>query len=257
MPMCRLCLQDKPLVKAHIVPRFMYQELFDKNKMLVQFEPHKALDSPNYRPRKIPAGEYDPDILCRDCDGGIIGKDYEDYARKVLYGGKLLLKDHVEVENLLSIEGATITQLRNIDYRKYKLFLLSILWRASISSREFSQHVSLGPHEEVIRRMLIDGAPGPETQYPILFYTYRNDANAPIHFIGPPMPSKTEGFRAYIFPISGVIYSFFIGSSSHSPPKDVVDYSIREDNSLRILHAPEGRGMSIINSIYGIDSRGR
>jgi hypothetical protein len=59
--------------------------------------------------------------------------------------------------------------LENVDYGAFKLFHLSILWRASIARRSEWSAVSLGPrHEQRLRASLLEGkAPG-RSSYPLL-----------------------------------------------------------------------------------------
>ena len=56
---------------------------------------------------------------------------YEDYIAKYLKGG---------IELNFEDDGSVI-KVGGIDYKIFKLFQLSILWRASISTRELFQYV--------------------------------------------------------------------------------------------------------------------
>ena len=146
---CKLCLLAKPLLnKSHIIPDFMYQELFDKDHKIYRL---KTSNTDKYS--KVPTGEYDQNILCAECDNVRIGQ-FEHYASKVLYGGKLAVSEFPTFINQVNPHGMKYTYCQNINYKKFKLFLLSILWRASISKRDFFSSVSLGPHEEIIRQMI-------------------------------------------------------------------------------------------------------
>ena len=46
------------------------------------------------------------------------------------------------------------------------MFHLSLLWRMSVSKHPYFKEVSLGPHEEVLRRMLLEALPGEPDQPP-------------------------------------------------------------------------------------------
>jgi hypothetical protein len=46
------------------------------------------------------------------------------------------------------------------------MFHLSLLWRMSVSKHPYFKEVSLGPHEEVLRRMLLEARPGEPDQPP-------------------------------------------------------------------------------------------
>ena len=77
---CRLCGEDKKLIKAHIIPQCLH--------MLIQ-EPYPAecmiqiSKKPGTYPKRTPVGEYDDSILCADCDNHIFG-NWDEYAGKLL-----------------------------------------------------------------------------------------------------------------------------------------------------------------------------
>jgi hypothetical protein len=51
-----------------------------------------------------------------------------------------------------------VFQIAGLDYDAISLFILSVLWRASISTHLFFANVDLGPRAEPIRQLLV--APG-------------------------------------------------------------------------------------------------
>ena len=87
-------------------------------------------------------------MLCQSCETKL--SKWETYARGLLTGGTLLQYRR---------EG-TITWVEGIDYSRFKLFQLSILWRAGVTTREFFSKVTLGPHAERLREMLLAEDPG-------------------------------------------------------------------------------------------------
>ena len=161
MAMCSLCLQDKELIKrSHIIPDFMYQEIFDDKHRLVRF-------SKDNFPRHStpPTGEYESDLLCADCDNRLLG-GFESYGRQVLYGGNI----PVQMQNFRQSDGLTFTQVTGINYLKFKLFLLSLLWKASISKRDFFKNVQLGPYQEILRKMLLEKNPESHNAFPCRYW---------------------------------------------------------------------------------------
>lgn len=59
----------------------------------------------------------------------------------------------------------TVIQVEGVDYNRLKLFLLSLLWRMGASRLYFFREVELGPHQERLRRMLVQDDPGEPDQY--------------------------------------------------------------------------------------------
>lgn len=195
-------------------------------------------------------GEFESDILCQECDNKIIGQ-YETYAHKILYGGKINKGENIKIKNLKSQGGLVSTCVKGIDYKKFKLFLLSLLWRSSISSREFYKQVTLGPHEEIIRKMILSGNPGEQLDYPCFISTYLNnkDKLSP-DFIGQPVRVKNSDGTKYAFLIGGFVYMFFI--SNHNTPAWVSENAVNTDNRMLIPHMSEEMGVEILNYFLGI-----
>ena len=124
---CSLCGKEKTLLKkSHIIPDFMYDGLYDEKHFIsmVRVQDWKKVG-------KKPTGIYDQNILCEDCDNGIIGK-YETYGSKILNGGNLPEKDTPKYNIERDERGASKINFKNLDYSKLKLFFLSILWKGHI-----------------------------------------------------------------------------------------------------------------------------
>jgi len=251
MGKCNLCLQEKQLItKSHIIPDFMYQDLFDDKHKMLSFNPYERAKGEGYI-KKPSTGEYEGEILCADCDNSILGS-YEDYASKAIYGGQLHANECPTFTNYKNQAGIEFTLCKNLNYQKFKIFLLSILWRASISSRKFFSDISLGPHEEIIRKMIFVGNASEVDNYPIFMMTYINDKSMPRDFVSQPQKRKTkDGFTTYIFFIGGLIYFFYVNSENHKIPDYILSETIKKTNEANIIHIPPGQGWDLILGYYG------
>lgn len=120
---CQYCKEEKKLCKAHIIPesfiRFMYPSGKVEGLSLVMLAERK--EYPSY-PR---VGLYDETILCAECDGEI-GRKYDEY-------GKTIFLD-TEPRKIKGIDSGDALVFEGADSDKAKLFLLSVLWRFSISN---------------------------------------------------------------------------------------------------------------------------
>ncbi len=222
---CQLCLKEKELCKkSHIIPDFMYKEIYDDKHTIYKVDFEKYGKS-----SKVQSGEYESNILCSDCDNNIIGK-LETYGSWVLYGPK----NNLPKRNEKNQHSVTFSVCRGVDYTKFKLFLLSILWRASISSNQFFEYISLGPHEETIRQMILNNDAKKDDDYPCWISTYRNNADAPIETVGQPMRQKDNKGTRYTFLLSGILFMFFI--SKHALPDFISEMGINIQGELRITH---------------------
>src|SRR5262249_36733610 len=148
---CKLCLEDKPLCASHIIPEFLHRDLYDSK----------------HRAREIRVGRetatylqkgYREKLLCLGCEQ-LLNDRYEKPFCQEWRPGTLIptkpLPDPV-------YGGA------GLDYAAIKLCLLSILFRCSVSTLSQFSVVTLGPHQDKLRRMILDGNPGPPGRYKVV-----------------------------------------------------------------------------------------
>lgn len=253
MGLCKLCLEEKELLRrSHIIPNFMYQDLYGKNHKIVKFKPHELAKGIK-KGEKHSSGEYEPNILCRECDNNIIGK-YENYASRVLYGGLLPKNESPTCINYKNPheKGFDYSLIKNIDYMKMKLFLISILWRAGLSQRQLFSEIKLETHEEILRKMLLTGDPKDIHNYPIFFMTYLNDKKMIRDLIVQPQKRVTKyGHEVYIFIIAGMLYTYFLDSEI-KVPDFILDGTIKPTNEMTIIKIPEGEAWNVIAGYYGL-----
>lgn len=93
------------------------------------------------------AGISDRTIVCQACESRF--SKYDDHGYRVftnVFRQKKVYSDH---------QGNRCAYLLpRVDYHRLKLFVLSLLWRASVSQHLFFRRVTLGPHQETIRSMI-------------------------------------------------------------------------------------------------------
>lgn len=118
MGLCKLCLQDRPLVEGHVLSEFLYDDVYDQNRHKF-LQLHTDLTKRNIRRSK---GLYEP-MMCDHCDNRIIS-GYETYVSRVLNGGVEIVIQHKPDRIVVS----------ELDYAKFKLFQVSLLWRCAIST---------------------------------------------------------------------------------------------------------------------------
>lgn len=241
---CNLCKQEKVLIKkSHIIPDFMYKGLFDNQHFI-----NKIRTSPINKIGKIPTGEYDSDILCKQCDNNIIGR-YETYSSKALYGGMLPVSECPNFSNG-TINGIDFIGCSNIEYHKFKLFLLSILWRASISSRPFFKYISLGVNEENIRKMILKGEGGDDRIYQIYIVSLIQNKTIPHELICQPHKFARNGNEGFTFFINGLFYIFLIHANSSI--LSGLNPSINRRNKMKIICPNDNISEKLLFMLLGI-----
>jgi hypothetical protein len=213
----------------------MYKPLFDENHQLISF---KTNVDPKFAKRHS-SGEWDKEMTCSDCDS-LIGK-YEDYASLVFQGGKSGVK--LETERQL---GMNIYHSTGVNYSKFKLFLLSILWKASISKRDTFKNVTLADDQsEIIRQMILAGDPGPDSFYPAtIFGLHSANAQHLQRIILSPHSNK----GLHVFYISGFLFCYAEdpGALPENP------FYLRENGSISIPGLGPEMAYKLMDEIFGI-----
>ncbi len=246
---CKLCLQKRPLLnKSHIIPEFMYRDLFDEHHKMYKLAPSSYVEG-DRKVMRPSSGEYDSDILCAECDNERLGR-LESYAQQAMYGGQLPEQERPMVKNVKTPEGVVFSHATNLSYQKFKLFLLSILWRASVSRRDFFKEVSLGPYEEIIRNMLMEDDPKTEDVFPIIMLTWLNDKSTPKDLVGQPGKNRAEKGIRYVFIIGGITYVFYV--SPGWLPDRLKPFTLQPSNEAFLLHIPEGKSWELWKTYFNV-----
>lgn len=136
---CRLCLQPRKLLKSHIIPKGLLRIAKGEHSQLIAMGINDSsmprMDNVNWR----------EELLCEECERHI-NLSYETSQINKLKGAK---------DKVPSDKRITIT---NLDFNRFYLFWLSIIWRASESSLEEFSVVNF-PDElaNVLREAILEG----------------------------------------------------------------------------------------------------
>lgn len=172
---CRLChteLNASNKCNAHILPQGMLKAMSPE-----EFGQLLIVGTDMGKKKRAPIGSYDPNILCNSCDNKI--GVYDKYALKFIRTAKL--EEHPVGVGWL---------IKSVDSHKLKLFCMSYLWRASITTRSEFRGTSLGgKHEERLRQFILNDDPGSPDDYTVIFarFTSKTGKAAGVMF-----PAKTK-----------------------------------------------------------------
>lgn len=150
---CKLCHKEKPLARSHIIPETFYNPVYEDQQTDHSYSTHST--DPNDKTLKRQKGIWEL-MLCQDeCEVRLSA--WEKYTSEFFRNREA---------ELVVPPGHKFKVLRGVDYPKLKLFHMSVLWRAGISTRKEFAEVSIGTkHEERLREMLINGHAGEPYEY--------------------------------------------------------------------------------------------
>jgi hypothetical protein len=184
MKRCRFCNQNKPaLTKAHIIPRSLFKIVRGGAKHSTEMRVSKNALNEKYHQ----AGHYDCNILCQDCERKF--SRYDTHGHSVFTN---VFKEPTIYRDPYGFECAYL--LPGVDFPLLKLFLLSVLWRASVSRLFFYQQVRLGEwHEAKIKSLIANGTVEDADDYQFVC-SHHKDHPYP-DMIMPPLSQKIDGIN--------------------------------------------------------------
>lgn len=205
----------------------MYLELYDQEHRMVAVS---GISGEKERNLQKGLREY---LLCAACEGRL--SKVEAYSAGILRG----------LPNLSSSKPGHIEFVQNVDYKKFKLFAISLIWRMGVSSLPTFEEVDLGPHEAMLQNLLQTDDPGKPLQYGVVLA--RPNGSAPLEeFLKPPVATRLEGHRVFIALFFGLVWIFFV--SGHSTSMTQTRSFIGPTNELPI-HIAGVSGAELIGSI--------
>lgn len=200
---CALCLNDRELCRSHIVPEFAYTPIYDDKHQ------YRLIGQGRTQVEMLQKGIREK-LLCDECEARF--QKLEDYFARYWYHPNPL-------PTPIPSDGVVLDDL---NYEKLKLLLLSIIWRASVATGRTFEGVSLGPHQEKIRKVLLNENPGPSNQYRIFAGLIVDDDCRELwdHVVLAPLRIRILDLWAYRLVLGGVSWTVVI-SGFGSLPIDV------------------------------------
>ena len=213
--LCRLCLQNKPLQRSHIVPEFMYEPIYNAKHQIFAIKGKTKIRIEQKGAREI--------LLCFSCEQQF--SRYENYAAPAFFRRTLQGEE----------QQGRVVLLRGLDYNLLKLFFLSVLWRFGVTSIDLLKGALLGPHEERLRQMLINEDPGDELTYPCTVTEVSLKGTSLDGWILPPRRSRPHGIWIWNITLGRFLLSYFV--ASHPAPAGVRPIFLNPAGTMGIYRA--------------------
>lgn len=162
---CKLCGQPtNTFAKSHVIPKALHLDERGEDAFLW------ILKGGCEPPQRSPSGEYDQ-IVCPPCEKRF--GPWDDYGVELIR--RLRAGDGVPYGDIaVGIE---------VDYARLKLFVMSMLWRASASTRRTYSRVMLGSKwNEALRTALIAEDPGTEDFFSVTVSLFRDEMQRKVLF---------------------------------------------------------------------------
>ncbi len=247
MPECKLCLKDSVLKNSHIIPEFMYQNLYDANPKRF-YALNVNLDNTEKSRIKIEQKGIRECLLCGNCEG-LLSK-YEKYAAETIYAKNKKNKAKI-VKSIRTDDLQYSThEFKGFSYKDFKIFLLSILWRMIISKSFATPYVDIGLVEK-LRNAILEETP---LKYDDLgcflkLIKYLNGKTAKGINLQPFLRKGENSIVLDTF-IDGFLYSFYLNSGEIE--EDEKAFFLKENGTMKILEYPLLRDKELFNRVNSI-----
>lgn len=208
MAFCRLCSQEKKLVKSHIVPEAFWRKVRSGEDV-----PYLLSKQVGYYPKRAPIGVYDGKILCAECEGRF--QEVDDYGvRVLLHDFSALFMPAVQDGVLLGFESTSV------DQRKLLRFFVSVAWRASVSDQAFYRKFDLGALLPYAAKSVLEPNLDVDREHFSCLLTIRRteDWSAEIaDTMISPIPKQLHGAMCYELPFGRAVALLRIGQPGFPP----------------------------------------
>lgn len=221
---CKLCGQQKQLVKSHSIPRRFFKEIKGGAQHAVFYDGSvTAKREATY----LQAGVYDDDLLCEDCEA-----KFSEWDRS---GGDILESpclDH------------PLPKYDNRAYRvdcatdKLRRFILSVIWRASLSRNPFYSYVNLGPYEDKIKDRIFDPTPlGPDEFPTVIAHFSQADFGVYSQLLFPPLRERRpDGLNVRVLYLMNL--KILIDIDRRATAQTVGPFTIRKPDYFLMVELP-------------------
>lgn len=214
---CKLCNKSEELQNSHIIPNYFLKKL-KKNGPAIQAE--VTVGVPNIKTQDS-WSEY---LFCKKCEQHI--NTFEKYVIS-------FTKHPFNVKSIADSKDNNTIQFSNLDYKRFRLFQLSLLFRAAIAQgREWATIILSKTKQEEIRLYILNEKTPDEFRYGCqmkILWDFKS--NTPIDTVVM-IPIKKTLARGEIiyFVFGGFAWEFFIPKLSIKTVRD--NYFIRTDGTL-------------------------
>lgn len=222
MNFCLLCLGQRTFIKAHAIPEAFFREMRIDGE-----SPTLVSGMAGQYSKRAPIGVYDEEILCGECEAKF--RQIDDY------GIEVLLRKFGEVFHPIERAGKIAGfESTTVDPNRLLQFLVTVLWRASVSSHDFYSKVDLGPHELLSRTAVTSSSTALPTLFDAVLSRWRNeDENFPTTAMLDPRRERWFGINAYRVYFGETVA--YVKVDSQPFPPDLKAISLRSAPSVLVV----------------------
>ncbi len=219
---CSLCLEKKKLEDSHIISKFIYKPLYKS----MQGHKFYVLSTSPEEKTTDEQEEVREKLLCRQCEERL--SLFEDHVARVF-------RRRIHDVKPKPWRGKNRIVVKNINYQRFKLFELSLLWRASVSKHRFFSQVKLdSDDEEKLRQMILAKDSGEPYDYGCVLIMPLWEKNKIIDDLIFQPDYLLEGGQKYCrFSLLGCLWVFVVATGAENSGFE--ELFLRKDGTLIVI----------------------
>ncbi len=227
---CRLCGEIKPLCNSHIVPELAYQPIKnEKNQIFVAGRKNRVVQK-----------GYTEKLLCSQCE--MLLSCYENVFKKAWMNTILPDFRRLPTRPLNDVVSVDID-----DFDSFKLFHLSVFWRAAVSSGFKAPGISLGPYERKIADLIMGQSSGKIGDFPFWGCLNLDNEKRPV----PTVTQLAEGtgrFESHRYYMMSYAFCDWIFVTAQPGPRWLTDMEqkCRDEKLFLLLTVPHTQSKSFL-----------
>jgi hypothetical protein len=219
---CKLTGKKGPGIKCHIIPKSFYH--LGNPKHTPAYIIHLAGSTSKISPSQ--SGEYDSEIVTID------GESYFSVCDS--YAWECLIKRGQDGKLYHDSQNPLCIEILDFEYPKLKMFFMSLLWRAGVSSRALFRRVNLGPHERRLREMILANNPGTHHDYSVMLGIHRDTPPHGLPMLEPAhFRDQDCGIKYYQFYLGHLVACIKVDSRPCGQAWD--DFVLKDGGPLRFV----------------------
>lgn len=229
--LCAFCGNSSDLRNSHVLPRFGLKRIKrEKYFYRLGSQAHPLGD----KLQDI----YCEELLCAKCEGHF--QKWEDYAARCFKRGMFDTQ----------LKPRQYYRLTGIEYKRFKLFLLSLLWRMNVASNRDFDVIKISPDDvSHLRTMLLHSDAGNAYEYPCgAVVLQRAGERLPLLSVGGVGTSFGHDIVRLIF--DGVLFFWVIGRTQTLESYQGAQLYLRPDNTW-LVGIDDYRSVDYLTEIIG------
>jgi hypothetical protein len=187
------------------LPEFVYRPSYDPTHTAIELDTRKG------RRGKRRKG-FTERLFCAACESRF--NRWETYFANVWLNPAKTKRPRRLYDKLIQVPG--------LDYTQFKLFHLSVIWRAGIAKHPMFSNVRLGGQEQKLRTRILDSNPGAPDDYPFFAIALRDPKTYGFQdqIVMGPEAARVNGHWVYTFIFGGVQWHYYVSGhvTGHNVP---------------------------------------